>query len=454
MVLQNNAPVPIWGKATNGEKIIVSFAGQTKQVTADASGNWKVVLDKLKIYSSPRDLIIKGDKDKNTIILHNVLVGEVWLCSGQSNMEYTMRKNSKVAKLYNVKGFEHSPVDELKYAHNKNIRIFLGDRKQLAKDHPLHDGWSVAEDSALRSFSAAGYFFARELYRNLNIPIGIISSSVPGSAIEPWFAGELTDSPYVGHTATFDMSNPGKFYTSLIEPLSPFAIKGFLWYQGETNCFQNESIGYTYKMKALIEQWRTLWNNQTLPFYCVQIAPYYYSKAKGKYSLNKETLPKFWEAQSMITKVPYADFITGTDLPDDVSNLHPSGKWEIGRRLAYLALAHDYHKKVIAHGPAYKSMSVKKNKLILKFNTENSKLISKNNKPLINFEISDKSGKYYKADAKIISDNTIELTSINVDKPVNARFAWDEAAQPNLFNEAGLPAIPFRTDNPYADIKL
>jgi len=455
MVLQNGVQVPVWGKATAGEKVTVTFANQTRSAVANDSGEWKIVLSKLKISSTPQDLVIRGNKSSHSITLHNILVGEVWLCSGQSNMAYTMRMNSKVKKDYTTETLDgHSPIDELQYAHNKNIRIFLADRKRLAKDHPDHDGWSVAEDSALRSFSAPGYFFARKLYNELKIPIGIISSAVPGSAIEPWFAGKLTDSPYVNNPAVFDLNNPGKFYSSMIEPIAPFAIKGFLWYQGETNCFQNESIGYVYKMKALIEQWRKLWDNNKLPFYYTEIAPFNYSKSRGKYPLDEETLPKFWEAQSLAKKIPFTDMIVTTDLPDNLDNIHPPGKWEVGNRLALVALGRDYGKKIIYNSPEYNYSSTDGSRIIIHFKKQDSKLISKDGKPLTYFEVAGADGKFYKADAKIISNDEISLSSAQVEKPVNARFAWIESAQSNLFNDAGLPAEPFRTNNPYTNIKL
>lgn len=455
MVLQHGVPVPVWGKAAAGEKITVTFAGQTKSTIAAASGVWQIVLSALKISDRPEDLIIQGDKNSNKITLRNILVGEVWLSSGQSNMEYTMRRNSKVKNVYNTSEFSQSPVEELNYAHNSDIRIFkVVDHKQLFKQYPLHDGWSIAQDSALRSFSAASYFFAKELYDRLHVPIGIISSAIPGSAIEPWFSGELTDSPYVGHPAVFDTSRPGKFYVSMIKPLAPFAIKGFLWYQGETNCFQNESIGYTYKMQALISQWRTLWNNDKLPFYYVAIAPFYYSKSKGKYPLDGQTLPKFWEAQALAKKIPHTDMIVITDLPDNLDNIHPPGKWEVGKRLALVALKDSYGRKIVAHGPEYDYVSSKGNKLIIHFKKQKSKLISRDGKVLTYFEIAGQDGKFYNATAVIISGSEIAVSSPDIEKPVNVRFAWSEAAQPNLFNRAGLPAEPFRTNNPYSDIKL
>lgn len=442
MVLQQKQPVPVWGTASAGEKISVRFNRQIKNTLAGADGHWKVSLDPLVASAKPADLVITG---KNTITLHNILVGEVWLCSGQSNMEYTMRKNSKVVK---TDSSADSPIDELQRARNPNIRIFLVTSKNLKAPDSLHKGWSVARDSALRSFSAAGYFFAKELYAKLQVPIGVISAAIPGSAIEPWLGGSIkggNDPAAFNSAMTMDSTEPGKFYPTMIQPLAPFAIKGFLWYQGETNCFQNETIEYTYKMNLLINGWRKLWQSE-LPFYYVQISPFYYSKNKGKYPLDEETLPKFWEAQTAAMKIPHTGMAVITDLAKSPDDLHPNGKWEVGRRLAQWPLAKDYGLKIIPSGPRFKKMNIDGNKIKLTFDYIGKGLFSKSG-PLTGFTICGADKNYFVADANIEGDQVI-VSSPEVPDPVNVRFAWREDAQPNFFNKDGLPAIPFRTDNP------
>jgi sialate O-acetylesterase len=382
----------------------------------------------------------------NTIKLDNILVGEVWLCSGQSNMEYSMRKNSKVVKTDSTK---ESPIDELERANNPAIRIFLVTQKNLKQD-ATPAGWSIARDSALRSFSAPGYFFAKELYAKLHVPIGVISSAVPGSAIEPWLSGTITNEKELTGDQPklkIDESQPGKFYPKMIQPLAPFAIKGFLWYQGETNCFQNESLEYTYKMQALINGWRTLWNNKNLPFYYVQIAPFYYSKSAGKYPLTTETLPKFWEAQTLALHIPNTGMIVITDLVNTPDDLHPGFKWEVGRRLALLALAKTYGEKVVYSGPVYSGMKIQNGKIELEFTNTGSGLMSKDGKPLTSFTIAGRDGQFVPAEA-IIEGNKVIVSSQAVTAPVNVRFEWDEGGKANLFNKEGFPAAPFRTDNP------
>lgn len=442
MVLQCNKPVPVWGTAAAGEKISVKFEKQTKNTITDASGNWKVILEPMPASNQPAKLIIAGI---NTITLDDILVGEVWICSGQSNMVYEMRKNSKVHKPDSTD--INSPVDELDKAHNHQIRIFTVTQKNLKPD-PAHSGWSVAEDSALRAFSAAGYFFAKNLNQQLHVPIGIICSAISGSRIEPWMPENAFGNAAFNNIAKNNAvagSDHGKFYHRMIEPLAPLAIRGFLWYQGESNV--TETTSYTNKMQLLINAWRTLWSEKSLPFYYVQIAPYYYSKMKTTATITPETLPEFWEAQALVLNIANTGMIVTTDLNDDVKNLHPPYKWEVGRRLALVALNKTYKKKVVCAGPNYKQMKISGNKAELEFTDTDGGLISNDKKPLNWFTIAGADGKFVKADAFIKGDKVI-VSSTTVTHPVAVRFGWNEAAQPNLFNKSGLPARPFRTDNP------
>ncbi|MFC5282781.1 sialate O-acetylesterase [Pedobacter alpinus] len=439
MVLQQKKPIVICGTANAGEKVSVSFANKSAQTIADEKGNWKVILNPLKASFENRDMTIKGT---NTIILKDILVGEVWLCSGQSNMEYTMRKNSKV-DAEQAKGLNPSPINELDFANYPNIRLFLVNRKELIKPSPTHKGWDIAEGDALRNFSAVGYFFAKEIKKDLNVPVGIIASSIPGSRIVPWINEED-----FANSAYFKDKNlegdPAKFYHSMIEPLIPFAIKGFLWYQGESNCFLKDRVNYTYKMKALIDGWRKDWGAE-LPFYYVQIAPFAYTSSEGEVKYNKYDLPEFWEAQAAALKIPNTGMAVITDLFDGGGGIHPGYKWEVGRRLALIALDKTYGQKLISSGPVYDKMKIKNNELVLSFK-EAKGLRSKEGKPLDFFELAGSDGVYHPAKAKI-KGKKIVLTSAEVKNPINARFGWDEVAQPNLVNKANLPASAFRTNN-------
>lgn len=444
MVLQRDKPVTIWGTAAAGEMVTVQFAGQEKKITTDASGNWKVVLDPMKSSEDGREMVISGT---NTIKLENILVGEVWLCSGQSNMSYEMRKNSKVNKPDTSTA--NSPVDELGRAHNPQIRLFLVTQKNMRKPDSTHSGWDIAEGTALRDFSAAGYFFGKNLNHDLKVPVGIICSAISGSRIEPWVPQEAFDAiPYFKENNIKIEGGPGKLYVNMIAPLAPFAIRGFLWYQGESAAYLAETLSYTYKMEALINWWRKLWDDKNLPFYYVQIAPFYYSRVKDpKIQYTEFTEPELREAQTMALQIPHTGMIVTTDLNDDVKNLHPPFKWEVGRRLELQALANTYGKKVVFSGPMYDRMRISGNKIILHFKYTGGGLVSHDGKPLNYFQIAGSDGKFIDADA-VVKGRKVIISSPEVTSPVAARFGWNEAAQPNFYNKDGLPAVPFRTDNP------
>jgi sialate O-acetylesterase len=438
MVLQRDKPVAIWGTAAPGEAVTVQFASQQPRTVADASGHWQVMLKPLAASATPADLTITGN---NIIQLHNILVGEVWLCSGQSNMEYTMRKSSKV-KL--PPGADTTALHELDRAHDPAIRIFLVDRKTLAKPDSLHRGWSVAQDSALRSFSAPAYFFAKELHQKLGVPVGVVASSVPGSRIEPWISAEAFQQDLAFANQKVD-GDPAKFYAPMIKPLAPLALKGFLWYQGESNCFLAETTTYTQKMRLLIQNWRATWQDTSLPFYYVSLAPFKYSESKGnKVELTTETLPRFREAQEAVLQVPHTGLIVTTDLATKLDDIHPPYKWEIGRRLALLALANTYKQANVPASPVFRHLAVKGSVATVAFTTS-APLISKDGQPLTHFTIAGANGVFVPAQARLKGQQVL-VSAAQVPHPVAVRFGWDEAAQPNLFSASGLPARPFRTD--------
>jgi sialate O-acetylesterase len=447
MVLQRDQPVSIFGSADAGEEVFVEFQGQRKSTYANINGYWKVELKAMKANAVGQTLTVRG---KNEIRLEDVLVGEVWLCSGQSNMEYPMRKIVK--EKAPLKG--EFPKNAVAEAENTQIRIFLVRRKFLAKPDGQYEGWSVAQDSALRQFSAPGYFFAKNLQEELGVPVGIISSAVSGSRIEPWLSEDaFQKSPYFkGQNIGGD---PGKFYHSMIEPLAPYTLKGFIWYQGETNVFLKENLTYAYKMKALITEWRTLWQNQKIPFYFTQIAPFHYSlDEKGEIRMARTVLPEFREAQDLILQMPFTSRIVITDLVDNLNDIHPNYKWEVGRRYALKALRYSYKKKnVLADGPEMKKVKYKESRAVIEFGFVGDGLQAIDGKPLTGFEVAGDDDRYYPANTSI-HRNTVILDSEQVKQIRAVRFAWDEAAQPNLVNSTGLPAAPFRTDNPFRNITL
>ena len=446
MVLQRNKPVPVWGTAAQGEKVTVKFGKQTKTTMPDTAGHWQVLLDPMKASAQGQTMTISGT---NTIKLNDILVGEVWLASGQSNMTYEMRKDTKLQKPDSSVNW---PVDELQHAHNPMLRIFLVTNKNLRKPDPSHSGWSVAENAALYNFSAVAYYFAKHLNEDLKVPVGVIASSSPGSRIEPWMTREaLANEPYFKENNIRIEGDPGKFYENMIQPLAPFAIKGVLWYQGESGVYLKENITYAYKMDALIHNWRALWSDRKLPFYYVEVAPYHYSTVKDpKTTYDIYTEPELREGQAQALKIPYTGMVVTTDLNTHLDNLHPPlYKWEIGRRLELLAMANNYGaKNIVPSGPEYTGMTISGNKIVLSFKYAGGGLTSHDGKPLTNFEIAGSDGKFVPAEAEIKGDK-IYVSAASVSEPTAARFAWDEAAMPNFYNKAGLPAVPFRTNTPY-----
>lgn len=345
-------------------------------------------------------------------------------------MEYSMRKNSKFEKAAHGSG----PANELERADNPNIRIFLVGHNYSKPDKNIRRQWDSAMGAPLRDFSAAGYFFAKDLYNKLHVPVGVISTSIPGSAIEPFL-------PATGEAGQGD-GGRGKFYTTMIEPLAPFPLKGFLWYQGETNCFMNDTVHYADKMKELIGSWRSLWGGPELSFYFVQIAPFFYSRSDGGNQPHSPTTEAaFWAAQEKALAIPHTGMVVTTDLVDSPKDLHPPYKWVIGHRLALLALAKDYGEQVEYSGPVYKELSVKRDKIEVSFT--HGGLVSQDGKPLDWFEAAGKDGRFVPAKA-VIRDDRVVVSGVK--DPVAVRFGWNEAAQPNLFNKAGLPAMPFEAE--------
>jgi sialate O-acetylesterase len=437
MVIQRNKSVKIWGKAAVGEKVTVSFANQHLTCITDTCGSWSVSLLPLKASVTPAKMTIAGN---NTIVLENILVGDVWLCSGQSNMEYRLDRS-----LHGFKGPESTQdlASKELAIENKTDQIrFLYVQKKTGQPEITTTGWHNGNDTITKMISTIGYFFAKEINAELNIPVGIISSSWGGTKIEEWTsikAYQRNPSVRPG------MEKPGQKFASMIAPIIPFTIKGLLWYQGESNIVEyNDSTEYTQKFKAMVEDWRIQWNCGNWPVYYVQIAPYYYTKRKDKVAHTPENLPLFWEAQTKCLEVPNSGMVVVTDLVNNLNDIHPWNKWDIAHRLALLTLAKDEGRKIEYSGPVFKRMKIKKNKIYLDFDHAANGLVTKDGQQPTWFSIAGADGRYYPANAQIVG-RKIVLSATEVPNPVHVRFAWNEAAQPNLFNKEGLPAVPFRT---------
>ncbi len=445
MVLQQGKKVTIWGNAAPSEAVTVKFQKQTKKTKADEKGHWSVQLDELTATKQPQQLTVQGKKNKR--VLSNVLIGEVWLASGQSNMEYSMSKQLKHADT--KKGNPEYFYQKYKEANSPIIRVLFVE-KFLKADTLPSKGWQMLNEKSLAPISAAGYFFALSLMENLDVPVGLISTSWGGTPIETWTPEEAyLNSPVLRDsvsTQKMKSMRMGERFQKMVKPMAPYALKGFLWYQGETNLTNGDREIYAEKQKALIESWRSAWNDNNLSFYYVQLAPHIYSQRRNDLESNTwEGLPRFWEAQTSCLKIPHTGMIVTTDLVDDAKDIHPSYKWVVGERLARWALAKDYGKTdVVYSGPTYKSMWVDGNKIILEFDNVGSGLTTNDGKAPDWFYVKNETGRFVRTEATI-DGNKIILPNDGNKKEPSVRFAWDEMAMPNLINKEGLPAVPFRT---------
>ena len=457
MVLQSGMPAPVWGGgATAGGEVTVTFAGQSVTAKAGADGRWEARLAPLRPSKEPREMVVRG-ADGAEVRFTDVLVGEVWLCSGQSNMEKPIGERRKELPCFNAE-------EEIRTADFPQIRLLK--IKRTRADTPAGDvetgaPWTVCSPATIDAikFSAAGYFFGRKLHRELDTPVGLIDSTWGGTRIEPWTAPEGFDSvPGLAVYAVaarqpgakVENTQPSSLYNAMIHPLAPFAMRGVIWYQGESNlimCYDGDPI-YTEKMRALVQGWRQVWHSE-LAFYYVQIAPHLYHVTRSSRIVSSELAPLFWERQAAAMKhLPGTGMIVTTDLVDDLFDIHPRNKLDVGERLARWALANDYARGDIVHsGPVFKEMRVKGNLAYLTFEYTHGGLVANDGKPLRWFTIAGGDGVFHPAEA-VIEGGRVIVSSPRVASPRAVRFAWNEAAQPNLFNKAGLPAVPFRTDAP------
>ena len=470
MVLQRNLPIKIWGWANPGETVDVSFLTQNRSAVAAQDGKWMVTFGPTPANATPSEITITaGEKH---VTLKNILVGEVWICSGQSNMEFTLKETDRAKEA--IETADYPLIRQFKAPHVTN--------NIPQKDVP--GSWAICTPGTAPDFTAAGYHFALELQKNLHVPIGLINTSWGGTRIEPWtdpegfkVSDKLNDiseliansdnqniknqfayldklenwaktsretlkagtklANYPGGIPDHPLNGPGKptgIYNAMIAPLVPYGIRGAIWYQGESN--NGEGMLYYEKMKALISSWRRIWGQGEFPFLYVQLAPYTYGKP--------ENLPAIWEAQSAALNISNTGMAVTTDI-GNVSDIHPKNKAEIGRRLALWALAKTYVVGSAEYsGPVYTAMKIKGKKIILTFD-HGTGLKSNDSKPLTWFTIAGKDKKFIAAKAEIVG-NTIVVSNDGLKKPAAVRFGWSELAEPNLVNGSGLPASPFRTD--------
>jgi sialate O-acetylesterase len=425
VVLQREKPVPVWGWATAGENVTVEFAGQTKTAQADADGKWLVRLDPMSASTEPRTLKV------NDFLVSDVLVGDVWVCGGQSNMERQLGPRPPQPPIVNWE-------QEVSAANFPLIRHF-GVVHKAAKE-PLPDvvgSWAVCSPQTVKDFTAVGYFFGRELVQELNIPIGLLHSSWGGTGLATWTSPEALDSlPAAKDLVAVQLSEPKVgsktptiLFQNMIRPLIPFAVTGAIWFQGESGA--GLPMPYDKLFQVMITDWRKQWGLGDFPFYFVQLP-------NGS--------PDTREAQARALQLPNTGMAVTIDVGDP-QDVHGPIKAPIGQRLARLALVKTYHREGECSGPVLQSAVVEGGSIRIKFSHTGSGLMPQNGGPLKYFTIAGEDKKFVSAEARI-EDGTVVVSSPQITKPVAVRYAWVKVpVGGNLFNGDGLPAAPFRTDD-------
>jgi sialate O-acetylesterase len=417
-VLQQKVKVPVWGTTDKTEPVTVSIAGQ--EVTATPKdGHWRADLAPLTA-GGPYTLTIQQGSDR--VELKNVLIGEVWICSGQSNMEWPLSRSADGSEAIATAG-------------NEKIRLFVLPKEKA--DEPAANvtaSWTLAGPDTVANFSAVGYYFGRDLQKQLAVPVGLIGTYWGGTAAEEWTSKKALES----NPELKDMSKPrgaSHLYNAMLAPLAPFAIRGAIWYQGESNA--PRAYQYRTLLPTMIKNWRETFGQGDFPFLIVQIAPY------GK--PEEMQWAEIRDAQLYVTqKVPHTALAVTTDVGDE-KDIHPIRKEPVGARLALAARAIAYGEKAEYSGPQFESMTVDGDKAILRFTHAGSGLVARNG-ALKGFAIAGDDKKFHEADAKIVG-TTVVVSSDQVKKPDAVRYGWAATPDVNLWNGEGLPASPFRTDS-------
>ena len=466
MVLQQNTKAALWGWASAGEEVSIttSWNNKTIRVITDASGKWTTYVKTIKA-GGPYIINFKGS---NNITITNVLLGEVWLASGQSNMEFFMAK-TRSSSYTGVLNYE----EEIKAANYPLIRqIDVANKNAAEPQQDFKGTWKICTPQNADTFSAVAFYFALQVHKATGFPIGIINSTWGGTTAESWTKKEVLendnnfkvvvdryndavkdypkaienynaalnkwklDSSKAKPTAPV-RPNPDKapyrLYNAMIAPLAPYTLKGVIWYQGESNA--DRAYQYRRLFPAMIANWRNDFKNDKLPFYFVQISPHRSQNAEIR------------EAQLLTYRnVKNTGMVVTTDNGDSL-DIHPRNKKLVGERLSLWALNNEYGKKnIVTSGPLYKSMKIKGDKIEVEFDFTGDGLVTKDGTELKEFTIAGDDEKFVPAKA-IMKGNKVEVWSDAVTKPVAVRFAWRNIPNPNLFNKAGLPASPFRTDS-------
>ncbi|WP_158277547.1 sialate O-acetylesterase [Opitutus sp. ER46] len=473
MVLQREQPVPVWGTAAPGEKVTVQFDRQQMTTTADDQGQWRVQLAPLAASSEPRVLSVRGAGADEVIELSDVLVGEVWLCSGQSNMDFTVAKTEK----YGFAGVANE-AEEVARADHPQLRMFTGEWTRAYVPQARVPGtWKVCTPENVREFSAVGYFFARDLQQALGVPVGIVTLTYGASTAQAWirrkaiaadprlkpvlddfdakvkaYAPPSAQEQQVWDKAVAkakeekkrpprrprphpvqDQHNPTVMFNGMVAPFVGFSIRGVLWYQGESITAPREL--FPLWNETLIKDWRTLWGRE-LPFFFCQLA--------GQNAASNGPDVRAWQAEAL--KLPNTAMAVTIDIGEE-RNVHPRNKQDVGARLCRIALARTYGRPIEYSGPQLEKMVGLGGALRLTFSHTTGGLTDRG-APLRSFEVAGDDGKFMPATATIDGD-TVYVSSSAVATPVSVRYAWAPfPAGCNLYNGEGLPAAPFQASLP------
>ncbi|HBG28642.1 MAG: hypothetical protein A2Y10_11865 [Planctomycetes bacterium GWF2_41_51] len=462
MVLQRNIKIPVWGNASPGRQVKIDFDGKTYKTITDKPGKWKIYIDE---HNLPCPYQMKVYSDSNSVTFNDILIGEVWICGGQSNMEWAVLQSN-------------NSQQEISNAKYSNIRLCKIDR--LISEKPVNDiktEWKECSPETVEQFSAVGYFFGRDLYNDINVPIGLIESVWGGTPIEAWtsrevlekmqeFSGTMKKNKASARKYYSDMAEyeqlyqqwqtqgakelppktikdprhrwPSVLFNGMIYPIIPYAFRGVIWYQGEGNA--GRACQYKKLFPALIKDWRTRWGIDDFPFLFVQLASF---RNPSPVPVENEWA-ELREAQIDTLSLPNTGMALAIDI-GEANSIHPKNKQDVGKRLCLIALEKVYGKKVISNGLMYNNMQVNDNKVILSFDHIYDGLKFKDDR-LLGFSIAGVDKKFKWAQAEI-KDNKIVVWSDEIKNPVAVRYSWESNPNGNLYNSADLPACPFRTDN-------
>lgn len=429
MVLQQKSTVKLWGWAAPGEKISITVGWDNSSYQAQATNDAKWITEiKTPAAGGSYTITLQGN---NTIVLEDVLIGEVWVCGGQSNMEWSGTQNLQESK------------DEAPNATNTKIRLFYVAKSTSAFPQENVVGkWVVCAPEEMIKFSAIGYFFGKNLNQKMNIPIGLINSNWGGTPAETWAPEYVINNDKIIKRGSEQLNTsqgwPHKTalaYNAMIYPITNYAIAGAIWYQGESNV--RTYYAYEKLFTGMIDSWRQQWN-KNFPFYFVQIAPFAYG-FKNVGALLRET-------QTKSARHPNTGMVVISDLVPDTTNIHPTVKIEVAKRLSDLALNSTYgFTDITCQSPVYTTHSLEKDKIKIQFSNAGNGLMVKGDK-ISSFEIAGEDKVFVPAQAKI-SGNSVMVSNKNIKIPVAVRFAFNNTATPNLFNKEGLPVNLFRTDD-------